>query len=99
MNIEEIQKYIKDNHITSDFENDHHPIDYYDTIGIKPMSKEKVEEIFEGLNEIVRKKRFGSFRFISLMYTKVITLLVSNYLMAVFILFTSKTWILKQKKA
>jgi len=57
MKIEEIQKYIKDNNITFiDFENDYRPIDYVNTVGIKPISKEKVEEIFERLNEIAREK-------------------------------------------
>ena len=56
MNIEEIQKYIKDNNITSDFENDYRPIDYVDTIGLHAMSKEKAQEIFDELKEVIRQK-------------------------------------------
>ena len=56
MNIKEIQQYIKDNNITSDFENEPRLIDYYGTIGVKPMSKEKAQEIFDGLKEVIRQK-------------------------------------------
>ena len=54
--IKDIQKYIKDNNITSDIENEPRLIDYVDTIGIKPMSKEKAEEIFDKLKEIIKEK-------------------------------------------
>jgi len=56
MNIEEIQKYIKDNNITSDFENDYRPIDYVNTMSsVSPISKDRMKELINEFSKAVKE--------------------------------------------